>query len=594
MGHAWGEQTAEERRRLLIRRIAEQAYAQPLLEGGLWFYGDIRNNFYYASYLFAATVDETLPVSFDRRTAAARAQAVLLEVLALQNTVPGTPLYGHWPLGLAPVPREAKPHELPAELMGSLLAVFRRRYGERLDSMAAVRLDAALGHVYRGGFYRKPLARYHHHEAKYTAAKLIFGLLFDDRELLADGRDCVKRTLAHLRANGMEEYGGLPWFWHWVQAFAAALEFAAEAEGEERTASDLRALLNELWRIRADWYLGGAWVGAHSRGWPHDVPRDVNVLHDYVQFGGFPLPEELPRTEYAGLLFYPAPPEAMKTALDRSRPTELRKRIVPVTAAEPWHSYAYIRAEYAAGGLWERVEEFDNEQLRWAFTLPVRADGSVNRLYFFHPGRGYADGDPRHQSGRMAVLYDRSVVAAWFPGPDARDAADFAVGVLPAGSWLERPNALYGRCDEALFAVYLSGPYTITERDGWREVRLAPLPGGVVVEALAVREAEKRGIADLEAFAAVMEVRRPVFAGGSVADGEAPAAAANGSGGSSGPAGPAAALDVDGEADHSAVVRYRSLQGGGIALLRHSGPEESASWEARRDGVRITLDNYEG
>lgn len=590
------QETAVGRQREIVRRIAEKAFALPLLDGGLWLYDDIRNNFYYASYLFAASVDETLPVTFDRQEAGQRALAVLREVLLLQNTDPNTPLYGHWPLGLAPVPREAKPNELPVEIMGSLMAVFRSRYGGRLDGNTAALLDAALGHVYRSGFFRKPLAHYHHHEAKYTAAKLIFGRLYADAELMADGHASLQALLAHMRQNGMAEYGILPWFWHWVQAFTAALELAGDDGRADGCgcAADLKAMLDKLWRIRAEVYLGGAWVGAHSRGWPHDVPRDGNVLHDYVQFGGFPLPDDMPRTEYAGLLHYPAPQDAVKTALDRSVPVEVKKRIVPISGQGPWHSYAYICEQFAAGGLWERVDEFDNEQLRWAFTLPVRADGSVNRLYFFHPGRGYREGDPRHQSGRMEVLYDRRVVAAWFKGPDESDSCDYAVGVLPEGSWLERPNALFGRCDGALFAVFLSGGHILTERDGYREARLAALPGGVVVEAISEREAAARGIADLAAFAAEMEGRAPKFA-------PAPQAAQAGAlakpadeedAGSCKPAAATHAADqpIGAAALSAPVIRYRSLQGGELALALAEGAGGAAA--AFLDGKPMIREGY--
>ena len=94
----------------------------------------------------------------------------------------------------------------------------------------------------------------------------------------------------------------LPWFWHWTQAFTCALELMEEPELKR----ELHELLDELWSLRTFYYLKGAWVGAHSRGWPHDAPRDANVLHDYVQFGDFSLPE-MPRTEYAGFLFHEAP-----------------------------------------------------------------------------------------------------------------------------------------------------------------------------------------------------------------------------------------------------------------------------------------------
>lgn len=220
-----------------------------------------------------------------------------------------------------------------------------------------------------------------HHEAKYTAAKLIFGQRFRDKELLEDGKQSLRDTLSLLRREGMAEYGCLPWFWHWTQAFTCALELAEEPELKQ----ELYELLDELWSLRTSYYLKGAWVGAHSRGWPHDAPRDANVLHDYVQFGDFSLPEEMPRTEYAGFLFHKAPEAKRRLALNRSEPSEVRKVLMKSVDGEmrQLHSYAYVTEHYAAGGLWERVREFDNEQLRWMFSLPIRDGGKANQLYFF-------------------------------------------------------------------------------------------------------------------------------------------------------------------------------------------------------------------
>ncbi|AIQ65490.1 hypothetical protein PSTEL_22615 [Paenibacillus stellifer] len=502
--------TPRERQRQLIIAIAEAAAELPLLEGGLWFHDDVRNNFYYASYLFAAAKDQSLDVTFDRIEAVSQAEGVLERTLLLQNRVPGTKQYGHWPLGLAPVPAEALPHELPVEIMGSLMAYFRQRYGDALSERVRELLDSAIEHVYASGFFRKPLEYYGHHEAKYTAAKLIFGSLFGDKELVEDGRACLKETLRYIRESGMPEYGSLPWFWHWVQAYTCALEMAGESDEDLR--SGLKEMLDYLWGQRALFYLQGAWVGAHSRGWPHDVPGDANVLHDYVQFGDFALPEKMPRTEYAGFLYYEAPEAARRLALDRSQPSEAKKatrKVVPVGPAQPeLHSYAYITEDYAAGGLWERVDEFDNEQLRWAYSLPVKPGRRVNRLYFFPPGDGYSEGDPRHQSRHMEVLYRRNVTAALFTGPEGSPSP---VGILPPGTWLAKPRALYGQTDSVYFAVYLSGEYGLTERPDYTEVNLQQRQGGVIVEALGAAEASAAGIAGLEAFAEAMETGQPAF-----------------------------------------------------------------------------------
>jgi hypothetical protein len=174
----------EKRQQEIIFKIAMEAERRPLLESGLWFHDDVRNNFYYGSYLFAAAVDDSLALPFDREQAKQKAQDVLLETLMLQNRQAGTKLYGHWPLGLNPIPREASPHELPVEIMGGLMAYFCKRYSGSLNAQLRIVLNTAFGHIYRSDFFRKPVVTFGHHEAKYTAAKLIFGTMFADEVLV--------------------------------------------------------------------------------------------------------------------------------------------------------------------------------------------------------------------------------------------------------------------------------------------------------------------------------------------------------------------------------------------------------------------------
>lgn len=157
------------RQQEIISSIALEAERRPLLASGLWFHDDVRNNFYYASYLFAAAVDDTLDLPFDKEEAKRKAEAVMLETVLLQNRQPGTELYGHWPLGLNPQPREAPPHELPVEIMGSLMVWFCKQYSSQFSAGLRIAYHTAIGHVYRSGFFRKPVTTFSHHEAKYTA-----------------------------------------------------------------------------------------------------------------------------------------------------------------------------------------------------------------------------------------------------------------------------------------------------------------------------------------------------------------------------------------------------------------------------------------
>ncbi|GMK48938.1 hypothetical protein PghCCS26_60680 [Paenibacillus glycanilyticus] len=483
----------------IIQAAALSAQSLPMLASGLWFHHDIRDNFYYASYLFAAAVDEEIQSLLNNPAdSKKKAESVLERVLQLQQKDPDEPLYGHFPLNLNPSPELAKAHELPVELMGSLMVYFYARYGQHLGPELQEAFERALHRIYEGGFYKKPLQLFNHHEAKYTAAKIIFGQFYEDQELLQDGIASLKRTMERVTAQGMPEYGALPWFWHWVQAFTCAWELTAEPALKQQ----LAGMLDYLWRERALFYLKGAWVGAHSRGWPHDAPADRNVLHDYVQFGDFPLGDRMPRTEYAGFLCYPAPEDALRRALERNQPEVVTKQMIKIDTGEeiPLHSYAYVTKDYAAGGIWERVKEFDNEQIRWMVSFPVTGETGVNQLYFFHPGEGWREGDPRHQSEYAEVLYDKNRILTLFPVPEHAEQQEI-IGVLPKGTWIRRVAGLYGQVQNGFVSVLLHGHYTFEELEDYNLVRLQGKPAAAAVEILGRDEAEKLAIGSLAAFA---------------------------------------------------------------------------------------------
>ena len=134
--------------------------------------------------------------------------------------------------------------------------------------------EEALQHIYKSNFYRKKVEHYNHHEAKYTAAKLIFGQRYEDKDLLEDGIASLRLIQNRITSIGMSEYGGLPWFWHHIQAYTCAWQLMKDQDLKD----ELAQMLDYLWRVRSTYYLGGAWVGPHSRIWPHDMPRDTNVL----------------------------------------------------------------------------------------------------------------------------------------------------------------------------------------------------------------------------------------------------------------------------------------------------------------------------
>lgn len=480
------------------------------MESRLWFHGDIRDNFYYASYLFAAAADSSAALPFDRDQAVSVSSAILLEVLKLQDRNPDSATYGHWPLRLDPVPQEAPVNTLPAELMGSLMAYFYHRYEWNLAEPLRDAFQAAFYHMYRSRFFQKPLRDYNHHEAKYTAAKLIFGQWFEDEELSEDGRSSLRETLRHVRTKGMSEYGCLPWFWHWVQAFTCAWELIRDPAVK----ADLSTMLDYLWNERALFYLKGTWAGPHSRGLPHDIPRDSNVLFDYVQFGDFELPDKMPRTEYAGFLFYEAPEAARRTALDRYVPAEVAKTIIKTVDSREvrLHSYTYITERFAAGGVWERFREFDNEQHRWDVTLPLTKGNSVNQAYFFHPGKGHSGSDPRHQSDYTEVLFEQNVIMALYRIPEHEE--DTILGILPKGMWLTEASALYGLVNDVYFAVFFMQPYLVREEEDRLVAASVGRSNGIVMEVVDAEQVRERGIESLEAFAGAMRSCMPKFVHG--------------------------------------------------------------------------------
>lgn len=471
-----------ERQREILKRAAEYANRHQVQPGGLWFYTDVRNNFYYAAALFAASCDSDVELSFDRMEGRRLASAILARVLELQDTDPASPTYGHWPLRLTPDSDQTEPHALPVEIMGSLMVFFYRKYGSELEKSIAASFEAAFRMIYDGGFFRREIQVYSHHEAKFTAAKLIFGQLFQDLALLEDGRRSLHSLIVRLKEKGMPEYGCLPWFWHWVQAFTCAWELADQPD----IRSELSVMLDWLWEERACFYLKGAWAGPRSRSWPHDVPKDSNVLFDYVQFGDFKLPEAMPRLEFAGLLFYAAPERAKRIALGRTEPVEVVRRIYPAGAGEGsvLHSYTYMTERYAVGGIAERVQEFDNEQLRFTITFPVPDDFGVNHAYFFHPGEGFdfSGLDLRHQSGHMELMVQKGTAMALFSIPDRE--SDRIIGVLPKGRWVrsQNSNSLFGWVYGVYVKVHMMRMFEVEERVDRLLVRSKGRENGVVME----------------------------------------------------------------------------------------------------------------
>ncbi|UQZ83652.1 hypothetical protein SK3146_02859 [Paenibacillus konkukensis] len=509
-----------ERRNAIRKLAANKALELPLLPSGFWFHSDVRDNFYYAIHLFAYCSDPgTCPElgETERQNALKLASGMISRVLSLQMQHPEHPMYGHWPLNLGSDPAAAKPSGLPVELMGCLIILFYNQYQDVLPLELKSELNIAIVHMYQSSVYRQQLEQIHHHEAKHTSLKLLLGHQFDDQELLGQGLRFAKQQLEHIRTFGFKEYGALPWHWHWIQSFTCVWQVVDDSAVRET----VTAMLEHLWSLRADVYLKGAWVGAQSRQWPHDGPKDNNTLLDYIQFGDFPQPSVITRLEGAYLYTYQIPESIYKRGVERSGAEELKRKIRFAGAngqvQEEAHTYAYITPDYAAGGIWERREEFDNEQQRWDITLPLTdpaAQEGVNQAFFFHPGAKYKEGDDRHASNYGEVLlHQDTAIQLWAVPAEDTTAHPGLVGCLPKGDWTFAERSGCGKVGHIYIVFHLMNPFTAEERSDRFSIASPLVDGlnGVVMEAISAEEAARLGINNLAQFAAAAQTRQALF-----------------------------------------------------------------------------------
>ncbi|WP_409343539.1 hypothetical protein [Paenibacillus sp. MBLB4367] len=476
----------EARRTEVIEKAANAAWRLPFLPSGLWFHGDMRDNLYYALHLYLASCREDVRLHAGRLQARELAETTLLRLLRLQQRNPEAPLYGHWPLALGGDPDNAPPHPLPVELVGNLLALFAINYKNILSDALAQELHEALSHVYRSKLYAEGPVQFHHHDAKRCNLQLMLAVYFGDADLHADAVRNLEAIRSHVAANGFHEYGALPWFWHWVQAFTCSWEVSRDPEAKRIT----EGMLAWLWDYRARCYLQGAWIGPHSRVLPHDTPSDRNALFDYVQFGDFGFPADIARLEGVGLFTYRVSPETVLLAKS-GEPAEWKSLLPqpPGSASAPLYQYIYRTANYAVGGVLEYAEEYLNEQHRWDVTFPARAGGTANQAFFFHPGKGYQPGGARQASRHSEVLLQRSVAAALYPLPE--DADPTVVGFLPHGVWSVSDRLWVGDIGSSYLAVHLSRKPVASIDNTGIAMTLHGRDNGVVLEAIGKQEAEE-------------------------------------------------------------------------------------------------------
>ncbi|MFP5105300.1 hypothetical protein ACSU6B_00805 [Neobacillus sp. C211] len=509
--------TINDRRKEVGELAANKALEIPILPSGYWFHHDLRDNFYYAIHLFAYCVDKELANNWSeekREHAKKIALDMIRKVLSLQMKDFHDPMYGHWPLNLGNHPCEAKPNPLTVELLGCLLTLFYTKYQHELPSEVSNECYLAIQHMYKSSVYCHPLKYNVHHGAKHASLKLLLGHFFNDNELMKQGLHFAKQQFNHIQQFGFKEYGPLPWFWHWIQAFTCVWEVVENS----KVRNVMNEMLDHLWRLRAENYLKGTWVGPHSRQSAHDVPKDHNTLLDYIQFGDFPFPSQIVRLEGSVLFTYEVSDKIVQHAISRTEPVEIKRKIqaanVDGFVTEEMHTYVFIDPAYAVGGIWERINEYDNEQQLWDITLPLsqtNAENSVNQAFFFHPGEKYVPGDDRHASPFGEVLYHKgTVIQMWHIPKEEKDVYSELIGCLPVGEWYFEKTCGYGRVESTYLTFQLINEYNIEKKADRISISSPFISNwnGVIIEAVSCKEAEMKGIQDLESFIAAVKERK--------------------------------------------------------------------------------------
>jgi hypothetical protein len=489
----------------IIALAAKKAKTLPIAESGLWFHQDLRDNFYYAAHLYEAVNSKGLTEFIGDKEGRDLACELFLQVLRLQDRDPSSSTYGHWPLFVEPDPADSKPSTLPVELMGCLIAFLYNKNKEVMPEPLTHEMGESLKHIYQSKLYDQGLENFSHHEAKLTSLKILIAERFQDEVLLQEGKEQAVTLLRHIRQYGMKEYGSLPWLWHWIQAFTCVWETTKREDIKLITAE----MLEYLWRERALFYLKGAWAGPHSRVLPHDVPRDNYNLHDYIQFGDFAAPVSISRLEGSGLFTYQVTDSVYTLAVNHSAAREVKKS-VPASylngiPTESLHIYTYLSEQYALGGMYEYMEEYLNEQYRWDISWPLDAVAGygANQMFFFHPGKGYVEGDVRHPNRYSEILLHSNVVCALYVVPDG--GIQSLVGCLPLGQWLFEEHLGFGEVGETFVYFQLMHPFTTLSQED--RIAVASTFTGVhsvVIEIMTKADALAIGIITLEEFKAKM------------------------------------------------------------------------------------------
>jgi hypothetical protein len=495
----------EHRRIRLLQLAASFAMNLPLHPSGLWFLTDLRDNVYYAIHLFAAAKEHKIHEGPEWKDQAEKLSfRILMLCLRLQDRRVDSPTYGHFPMKLSEELNNSSINPMTAEFLGIVLHYFEHQYARLLPPELAEELSEALTHLYRCGAYRERENCYDHHSSKHCALHFIQAIRFGDEVLLSSAQHRLILMIDYARTNGWKEYGSLPWLWHWIQAWDLAWQIS-----ELQFKDSIEQLLLLLWNERADFYLRGAWVGAHSRGLPHDVPQDKNQWIDYIHFGDIMPPQQIARLEAAAFVQYTLPEQLIARATKRDQPVEI-KRLVPNAKAghESLHHYVYITEQYALGGMWERTEQFQNEQHRWDISFPADDSSSrVNQAFFFHPGELYADGDFRHESRNQEIVLYRNTIIAGFSLPKESDLR--ILGVLPPGDVRAWENGLILQYNEAYIIVHIFQSFHMKKNGRCIELESRGRRNAVVMEVLTSSDMLRQGYHDIDDLRTAATAHQP-------------------------------------------------------------------------------------
>lgn len=207
-----------------------------------------------------------------------RAERVLDEVLALQDTDPDSTTYGLWSYWAEePLAEMSPPDWNWADFLGEFLALILLRHGADLDPALAERARAALGHAAASIIRRDVDLDYTNIAVKGAFVTLAAGSILGDEGLSAYGRDRLRRLHSSLtKSRSFAEYNS-PTYWHVVMAaFTGIRQYIADPEHID-LAEDLERVAWEHFLAR--WHPPtGQLAGPMARCYATDLHRRPGPL----------------------------------------------------------------------------------------------------------------------------------------------------------------------------------------------------------------------------------------------------------------------------------------------------------------------------